>query len=99
MTVHDGAESGTAATSGRGAEVQVSDDVQAMIDADDHDIARAGEIRAVVSERRSGSIRVAAAVNPHHHGTPASVVDAGREHVQHQAVFALRRAAAQAPAY
>ena len=80
------------------AKVQVPDDVQAMVDADDHDVARAGEIRAVVAERRAGSIRITAAVDPHHHRTLAAVVDAGREHVQDQAVLALRRTASQAPA-
>ena len=69
-----------------------------MVDADDDDVAGPRQVRAVVAERRSGAVGVAAAVDPHHHGTLAVVVDAGREDVQHQAILALRRVAAQSPA-
>ena len=81
----------------RRAQIQMPDDVQAMVDAHDDDIAGPRQVRAVVAERRPGPVGVAAPMNPHHHGALASVVHAVGEDVQHEAILALRRAAAQSP--
>jgi hypothetical protein len=60
------------------AQIEMPVDRQPVIDADDHHVAGPRQIRAVVAERRPGAVGIAAAVNPHHHGTLPAVVDDAR---------------------
>ena len=73
-------------------EVQVAEDVQAMIHRYDDHVFLLREVRAVVEQVVAGARREAAAVHPDHDGPPL-VVEARREHVDGEAVFALRREA------
>ena len=72
------------------AQVRVTEGIEPVIDADHDHVAALGEVSAAVDSRGGRALREAAAVQPHHHRPLAAVVDAGRIHVQHQAVFAVR---------
>ena len=75
-------------------EMQEAEDVEPVIDGDDDDVFLLREIRAVVEQVVAGAGREAAAVHPHHDG-PRAVVERRREHVDGEAVLALRRLAIQ----
>jgi len=58
---------------------------------DDDGVVRAGEAGAVDNPAGAGAGREPAAVQPDDHRTLAAVLQAWREHIQQQTVFALRR--------
>jgi len=76
-------------------QVDESEHIQPMGDADHHHVVPPRQVRAVVRERSGRSARVAASVQPHHDGTPDLGRRAGRPDVQVQAVFAHRLGAGQ----
>ncbi len=75
-------------------EVQKAEDVQTMIDRDDDHVFLLREVRAVVEQVVARTGREPAAVHPDHDGA-RGIVEAGREHVHGQAVFALRGVAVE----
>ena len=70
-------------------EMQESEDVEPMIDGHDDDVFFLREIRPVVEQVIARADGETTAVHPHHDGT-CLVVEPGREHVDAQAVLALR---------
>ena len=71
---------------GEGLVVEVAQRAEAVVDRDQHDVAAAGEVLAVVDRRRAGAAGEAAAVDPDHHRA-RRVVEAGRPDVEREAVF------------
>ena len=75
---------------GQFAEIGEAENIQAVVDADDHYIVGVREAGAVENGRGAGAGGESAAVEPHHYGAFAVAAYGGREDVEHQAVFALR---------
>src|SRR5262249_45191253 len=75
-------------------EMQVAEDVEAVIHGDDDDVLLLREVRAVVQQVVAGAGRETAPVHPDH-DRARLVVDARSENVHGEAVFALRRLAVQ----
>ena len=71
------------------AEIRVPEHVQPMIERHDDGVVRAGEAGTVDNAAGAGASREPAAVQPDEYRTLAAVLQAWREHIQHQAVFAL----------
>ena len=71
------------------AEIGVAKHVEPMIDGHDHDVVRVRETGAVEDAAGAGAAGKSAAVQPDHHRAFASILQAGRVDVQHEAVFAL----------
>ena len=74
-------------------EVQITEDVEPMVDRHHRDVAGAGEIRAVGEERRARAVVEQPAVDVDEHGPRSARASRGVD-VQHQAVFAERRVGA-----
>ncbi len=71
------------------AEVQVAENVEAMIDAHADHVVIARQVLAGVAGRAAAALVVAAAVEPDHDRALAAVAEAARPHVQVEAVLAL----------
>ncbi len=71
-------------------EMQMTENVEAMVDGDDHDVVMGREDGPVEPRRVGRAIRDGAAMVPDHDGALAAVADATREHVERQAILALR---------
>ena len=71
------------------AEIRVTEHIEPMIDGHDDDVVRLREAGAIENAAGAGAAGKSAAVQPHHHRAFASIVQAGREDVQHETVFAL----------
>ena len=71
-------------------QIEMAEDVQAMVDRHDHDIVALREPGAVVARRVGRAVRERAAMQPDHHRAPR-VVEAGRPDMQRQAILADRQ--------
>jgi hypothetical protein len=69
------------------AQIQVSEQIEAMVQRDDDDVAMAREVCAVVDDEAARRLRIAAAMEPYHDRTPSGA-ERGRPDVQTQAIFA-----------
>ena len=69
-------------------EVQVAKNVEPVIHGHHDHVARTSQVVAVERMRGARASGEAASVEPEHHGPLASY--AGREHVEHQAIFAFK---------
>jgi hypothetical protein len=68
-------------------EVQIAEDVQAMVDRDDHHVAATRERGSVDPRPGAALLGESATVDPEHHRALAPVVDAWRPDVEDQAVL------------
>ena len=71
-------------------QVEMAEDVEAMVDRDDHDVVAQREADAVVARRVGRAVGERAAMQPDHDG-PLGAVEPGRPDVQRQAVLADRQ--------
>ena len=77
-------------------QIEMAEDVQAMVDRHDHDIVALRQPRAVVARRVGRAVRERAAMQPDHHRAPR-VVETGRPDMQRQAILAHRQGIDRAP--
>jgi hypothetical protein len=72
------------------AEIHVTKNVEALIDRYHDDVVSLGQVCAIKPRCIGGPVAEAAAVEPHHDGTPAAVVEAARPDVDDQAFLGFR---------
>ena len=77
-------------------QIEMAEDVQAMVDGYDHDIVASCEPRAVIAWRVGRAVRERAAMQPDHHRAPC-IVQSGRPDMQRQAVLADRQGIDRSP--
>jgi hypothetical protein len=81
---------GTRVAFAMGRQVEEAEQVQPVVERDDHNVAATGKIAAVEGRQVvPGPGREPAAVQPHHHRPLPVVADRGRPDIDAQAIFAL----------
>jgi hypothetical protein len=87
---HPGISRGRIGISGHVSEMKKSEDVEAMVDRDDNDIAAPAQADAVEHGTRARAARKSTAVQPEHHRPFCTISQPARPDVEDQALFAGR---------